>query len=810
MLRFLLNSLLGGFVLAIIVVGLLAWQLLPQLPSIETLKAHRLQVPLRVYSKDNELIAEFGEKRRDPVSMGRVPKRMVEAFLAAEDDRFFQHPGVDWQGIARAGLHLLTTGEKTQGGSTITMQVARNFFLSREKTYQRKLNEILLALKIERELSKQAIFELYLNKIYFGQRAYGVSAAAQVYYGAELDQLDLAQTAMIAGLPKAPSVLNPITNPSRALERRNYVLRRMHTLSYIDDGELELALAAPDSARVHGPTVKVQAAYLAEMVRNFMIERYGEGAYGAGYRVVTTIDGELQQAANDALRAGLLAYHRRHGYRGPEHHFDSTDDDPKVWATLLEDFRPVGDLLPALVTQVGEKSIEVYTQAKGKLSIPWEGLSWARRFIDADSRGPVPNHASDIVKRGDLVRVNQPKDSAWQLSEIPRVEGSLLALSPKDGAILALTGGFDFQLSKFNRVTQGARQPGSSFKPFIYSAALAAGYTPASIVVDEPLVFAAVDGGKPWRPENYSGEFYGPTRLRDALTYSRNIVSIRLLQGTGIDQALAYLPRFGFDRERLPRVLSLALGSASFTPLEMIRGYAVLANGGFRVEPYFIDRILGEDGSIVWQADPPKACWVCEQQTSSVRPVAFSDGRPSAQEIEANAAGEGPRAPRVIDSQNAWMMYSMMQDVIRLGTARAASVLNRGDLAGKTGTTNELKDAWFSGFNNEVVATAWVGYDDNQPLGRGETGAKAALPMWIDFMRVALKDKHEATLPQPSGLITVRIDPATGLLAEYGEPAIFETFREGEEPQHYSPPGYLETEGGMSGGDGSSITEQLF
>ncbi|MGH8610516.1 MAG: penicillin-binding protein 1A, partial [Gammaproteobacteria bacterium] len=629
-----------------------------------------------------------------------------------------------------------------------------------------------------------------------------------VYYGAELDQLDLAQTAMIAGLPKAPSVLNPVTSPSRALDRRNYVLGRMHTLGYIDDGELELALAEADSARLHGPTVEVPAPYLAEMVRNFMIERYGEDAYGAGYRVLTTLDGALQRAANEALGTGLLAYDRRHGYRGPEHHFDHVDDDPKAWAMLLEEFRPAGGLLPALVTHVGEKSIQVYAQTKGKLSIPWEGLSWARRFIDADSRGLVPTRASDIVKRGDLVRVHQPKDSAWQLSAIPQVEGSLLALSPKDGAILALTGGFDFQLSKFNRATQGARQPGSSFKPFIYSAALAAGYTPASIIVDEPLVFTSVGGQEPWRPENYSGEFYGPTRLRDALAHSRNVVAIRLLQGTGIDRAIAYLTRFGFERERLPRVLSLALGSASFTPLEMIRGYAVLANGGFRVEPYFIDRLLAENGSLVWQVNPLKACWVCEQQASHVRPVAFSDSRPNAHEVA--VADEAPRAPRVIDSQNAWMMYSMMQDVIRFGTARAASVLNRGDLAGKTGTTDELKDAWFSGFNNEIAATAWVGYDDNQPLGRGETGAKAALPMWIDFMRVALKDRPEAALPQPSGLVTVRIDPATGLLAEYGEPAVFETFREGEEPERYSRPEDLEIEGGMSESLGSSITEQLF
>ncbi|MGH8658988.1 MAG: penicillin-binding protein 1A, partial [Gammaproteobacteria bacterium] len=733
------------------------------------------------------------------------------AFLAAEDDRFFQHPGVDWQGIVRAGLHLLTTGEKTQGGSTITMQVARNFFLSREKTYQRKLNEILLALKIERELSKQAIFELYLNKIYFGHRAYGVSAAAQVYYGAELEQLDLAQTAMITGLPKAPSVLNPITSPSRALERRNYVLRRMHTLGYIDDGELELALAEADSARLHGPTVEVPAPYVAEMVRNFMIERYGEDAYGAGYRVVTTIDGALQRVANEALGTGLLAYDRRHGYRGPEHRFDYVDDEPKAWTVLLEDFRPAGGLLPALVTHVGDQFIQVYTQTNGKLRIPWEGLRWARRFIDADSRGPVPTRASDILKRGDLVRVYQPKDSTWQLSAIPEVEGSLVALSPKDGAILALTGGFDFQLSKFNRATQATRQPGSSFKPFIYSAALATGYTPASIIVDEPLVFTAVDGQEPWRPENYSGDFYGPTRLRDALAHSRNIVSIRLLQGTGIDRAIAHLTRFGFERERLPRVLSLALGSASFTPLEMIGAYAVLANGGFRVEPYFIDRILAADGRIVWQADRPKACWVCEQQTSHVRPVAYSEGSGASVQKAAVVADEAPRAPRVIDSQNAWMMYSMLQDVIRYGTAKAASVLNRGDLAGKTGTTDDLKDAWFSGFNNGIAATAWVGYDDNQPLGRGETGAKAALPVWIDFMRVALKDRPEAVLPQPSGLVTVRIDPATGLLAEYGKPAIFETFRDGEEPARYSRPEDLEIEGGLSEGDGSSsITEQLF
>ncbi|MCG8378850.1 MAG: transglycosylase domain-containing protein, partial [Proteobacteria bacterium] len=588
MLRFAFNFLLSLLVLGIITIVIVSWYILPGLPDIETLKDVKMQVPLRVYSSDLSLIAEFGEKRRTPIEIDNVPKQMVEAFLAAEDDRFYIHPGVDWQGIARAAYSLIKTGSKKQGGSTITMQVARNFFLSREKTYLRKLNEIFLALKIERELGKDDILELYLNKIYLGQRAYGVAAAAQVYYGTDINSLSLPQIAMIAGLPKAPSTTNPISNPERALIRREYVLQRMLTLAYISEEEYQAANSSPITASLHTASIDIEAPYIAEMVRSELIEQQGDIAYSSGLVVTTTILDRNQNAANQALRNALLAYDKRHGYRGPESQIDYDFSlEEKDLAVLLESFPVLASLYPALVTGVDEKSISAYITGIGQVEVSWEGLKWARKYISENRRGAQPKTASEILNIGDVIRLLETKEGGWTLSQIPEVEGALVSLNPNNGATFALVGGFDFYRNKFNRVTQARRQPGSGFKPFIYSAGIAAGKTAASIINDAPIVFEDPGIEDEWRPENYSKKSYGPTRLREALTHSRNLVSIRLLHELGVSFALEHIQKFGFNIEQLPQNLSLSLGSAELTPWEMARAYSVFANGGFLIEPYF-------------------------------------------------------------------------------------------------------------------------------------------------------------------------------------------------------------------------------
>ncbi|NIP72108.1 MAG: penicillin-binding protein 1A [Gammaproteobacteria bacterium] len=777
--------------------------LAPQLPSIESLKDVRLQVPLRIYTADRRLIAEFGEKRRAPVRYDQVPDRMLHAFLAAEDDRFFSHPGVDYQGLLRAALHLIRTGEKGQGGSTITMQVARNFFLSSEKTYLRKLNEIFLALKIERELSKKEILELYLNKIYLGHRAYGVQAAAQVYYGKRIDELTVAETAMIAGLPKAPSRYNPIVNPERAVQRRNYVLGRMRELRYLGPQAYREASKAPVSASVHGLNVEVTAPYLAEMVRAEMVERFGTEAYTAGYEVVTTIRAGHQEAANEALRETLLEYDRRHGYRGPERHLDQVQD-PTVWDRALDDTPAVGTLMPGLVVEVQDQAAQVYLGRGREIHLDWEALSWAQPYIDANRRGPEPETAGDVLSRGALIRVEHLGEGRWRLAQVPEVSGALVALAPRDGAVTALVGGFDYYRSKFNRVTQARRQPGSNFKPFIYSAALSSGFTPASLINDAPVVFEDPALESTWRPENYSGRFYGPTRLREALVHSRNLVSIRLLRAIGVDTAIGYIQRFGFQRAELPRNLSLALGSATVTPLKVVSAYSVFANLGFRVAPHFIREIRAADGRTLYRAEPAVACAQCDRGTGGAarrRPgPLWAKDRP-------------PRrlARRAISPQIAYLMNTMMRDVIRRGTGRRARVLGRDDLAGKTGTTNDQRDAWFSGFNHAVVATAWVGFDQVRPLGRGETGSRAALPMWIRFMDDVLKGVPERALQQPPGLVTVRIDPETGLLAGGDTPnAVFETFRADMVPKRVAEASSDPGEAQRPSRDGNGIPEQIF
>jgi len=814
--------LLGGLGSLLVAAGVY-WYLNPKLPSIEVLKDVKLQVPLRVYSREGTLIAEFGEKRRSPVELAEVPKNMIHAVLASEDDRFYEHPGVDWQGITRAVVHLLRTGEKGPGGSTITMQVARNFFLSREKSYVRKLNEILLALKIERELGKDEILELYLNKIFLGHRAYGVGAAAQVYYGKSLDQLDLPQLAMIAGLPKAPSRFNPVVNPERALARRNYVLGRMRELDYITQAEYETAVRSPVTASVYGLKAELSAPYVAEMARVYMEERLGEEAYTGGYRVFTTLDSRLQLAASDALRQALLAYDRRHGFRGPELKLDPELDLEAV-EKAIADIPEVGGLKPAVVLSLGEQSVSALVKGTGEIEIPWSGLEWARRHLDENRLGPKLARADEVLSKGDVIRV-EFKEESWQLAQVPEIEGAIVALDPNDGAVLALSGGFDFYRSKFNRIIQAERQPGSAFKPFIYSAAMENGFTPASMINDAPVVFDDPGIEAVWRPENYSGRFFGPTRIREALFKSRNLVSIRLVRAMGVAPTIGHLKRFGFDEDKLPKNLSIALGSVTITPLELARGFSVLANGGYLVEPYFVMRSENSDGEIMEQAIPRRVCRECEtvdrviRQDGAAVPVEASvtpavaepvSETPSAEEAYPEVEEIAPEpAPRVISARNAWIMNSMMRDVIRRGTGRRALELGRKDLAGKTGTTNDQRDAWFSGFNPSIVATAWVGFDQLQPLGRGETGARAALPMWIDFMREALRNAPETVLEQPEGLVTVRIDPDSGRLAGAGDPdAIFETFY-----RELAPESLAENATPTSGAGSAqteAVTEKLF
>lgn len=746
----------------------------PDLPSIDTLKDIRLQVPLRVYTSDAKLIAEFGEKRREPLHYEELPEQVIQAFLAAEDDRFFEHPGVDYHGLIRAAVQLLLTGERRQGGSTITMQVARNFFLSSKKTYTRKLNEIFLALKIERLLTKQEILELYLNKIYLGHRSYGVGAASMVYYGRPVQKLELSEIAMIAGLPKAPSKFNPITNPGRALIRRDYVLGRMLELNFINKEEYDRAISVPDTASVHQASSEIDAPYLAEMVRAEAINRFGSDAYTNGYKIYTTLDSRLQEAANLALRRAIHAYDKRHGYRGSSGHYEITNTTTQEeLLKRVAELPQIADLKNAIVTHVNDKSAEILLRNGERINLPWDGLSWARPYISHDRVGPKPKKPSNVINPGDLIRVYhetpEKGDAFWRLAQIPAVSGAFVAVSPDSGAIQALVGGYDFFHSKFNRVTQAKRQPGSGFKAFIYSAALENGFNPASLINDAPIVYEEPGMETAWRPENYSGKFYGPTRLRTALTYSRNLVSIRLLISMGINPTIDYITRFGFTEEELPHALSLALGSGEVTPLQMAEGYSVLANGGYHIDPYFIDRVEDENNSIV---DQSQIAQICVDDSTQTMPFGNGEDSPAAR-----------CAPRVITEQNYYLMNSMMRDVIQQGTGKLALVLGRKDLAGKTGTTNDQRDAWFNGYSRHMVAIAWVGFDDSSPLGRGEVGGRAALPAWIDFMRIALDGVPEEIPDLPPGMVTIRINADTGEpVGSESKNAIFEIFRETDLP----------------------------
>ncbi|MEE9422816.1 MAG: penicillin-binding protein 1A [Gammaproteobacteria bacterium] len=758
----------------------------PQLPNIEQLQDVQYSVPLRVYTHDGLLMAEFGEQRRRPVHYEELPERAIQAILAIEDDRFFEHPGIDYHGLIRAALDVIRTGKKRQGGSTITMQVARNFFLSREKTYLRKLKEIFLALKIEKSLSKQEILELYLNKIYFGQRAYGIGAAARVYYGIPLNELSLEQIAMIAGLPKAPSANNPVSNPKRAIQRRNYVLKRMYILNKIDSETYLAAVKQEDNASIHAATIDIQAPYVAEMVRNELVKRYGEEVYRLGYTVTTTIDSRLQQAANQATVSALLAYDRRHGYRGVERQVDLGTETSEVdWEAALEDSESVGGLLPGLVVRVEGQTARVFMHDFGVVDLDWDALSWAKSYKEVNQQGKSPKTAAEIIKPGDVIRLESLPEARWRLARVPEVEGALVSLRPADGAVMALTGGFNFFNSKFNRAVQAMRQPGSSFKPFIYSAALEKGYTAASIFNDAPVVFEDPSLETTWRPENYSGKFYGPTRMRVALIKSRNLVSVRLLRAIGAKYAAKYAMRFGFPAEQIHKDLSLVLGSSSASPMQMARGFSVFANGGYLVDPYFIESIADSEGEILFTAEPRIACKDCVQAVK-LDAANTTDDRVG-QKLDDSDEAKPHYAHQAIKPAAAYLITSMLRDAVKRGTGKRAMSLGRNDLAGKTGTTNDQRDAWFCGYNADLVTTVWVGFDQVEQLGNGETGSRAALPMWIEFMGAALKDVPEKELVQPEGMVTVRIDPETGLLVPEGSLAgIEEMFFEENVPVKYS------------------------
>ena len=772
------------------------------LPDVEVLRDVQLQVPLRVYTRDAKLISVFGEKRRIPIRIDEMPGHLKNAFIAGEDARFYAHPGVDYQGIARAVWTLATTGEKSIGGSTITQMLARNFFLTLEKTFTRKTKEIFLALKIERELSKDEILELFLNKILLGHRAYGVGAAADVYFGKAVGQLSLAQCAMLAALPKAPSRINPITSPARAMSRRDYVLGRMLELGYISDAEYQQAKSEKNTAFYHGATTEVSAPYLAEMVRKDMLARFGQAAYTGGYKVYTTISSRLQAAANLSVTDGLEAYDRRHGWRGAEAHISlKANDTTSDWDEILRPYKPVAAMEPGLVTEVDEDIALVY-QADGQtIALSLADMQWARKFISRNRVGPAPKSVVDVLQQGDIIRTRINDEGQRQLAQLPEIEALLISLSPLDGSIKALVGGYDYARSKFNRVTQSRRQPGSGFKPFIYSAALGHGKTTASIVNDAPIVFSDSELERDWKPQNFSEKFFGPTRLREAMVNSRNLVSIRLLRDIGIPYATEYISRFGFNPAELPANLSMALGSASLRPLSIARGYSVFANGGHLIDPYFIELIVDAKGTVLIAASPRVVCSACvnahepENEPLAAEPIKPSF-RPLQLESEANlqitvqetseildAVARTSPAPQVISEQNAFLIRSMMMDVVRRGTGKKAMALGRNDLAGKTGTTNEQRDAWFSGYNSEVVTSVWVGFDNHEPLGRYEVGGKAALPIWIDYMRVALQDVPDQIPEMPEGITQARIDPDTGLLARLENPAaVLEVFETGSLP----------------------------
>ncbi len=848
----------GAAFLCMLLCGIILY-LTPQLPDVQTLKEVRLQTPLRIYSHEGELLGEFGDKRRHPIAYQDIPPAFIHAILAAEDANFFEHQGVDLKGLGRAFKELATTGRKQSGGSTITMQVARNFFLTNHRTFIRKFNEILLALQIEHTLKKEEILNLYINKIYLGHRAYGIEAAARVYYGKSINQLDLAQLAMIAGLPKAPSRYNPISDPQRAAIRRNWILTRLFELGFIDNQALQTALQAPINAQYHEPAQAVFAPYMAEWVRQTLVSRYGTQIYDDGYLVTTTLDKKLQGYAQSSVYGGLQEYDQRHGYRGAEQQQTLPDADNnantlnepsaanrQIALNMLNRHFAIGPMLPAVVMDITADRALLLLSTNRTVELTWENMAWARHVVTTDGSPIRATTVKDILKPGDLIRITlndalpTPKTPQTQLttninptidedkilkselvllSQLPNAQVALVAIDPIDGAVRAMVGGLDFRLSKFNRASQAGRQVGSGLKPFIYAAALQYGLNPATIINDAPLVFSEAGMDSVWRPGNAEGKFNGPTRLRQALYQSRNLVSIRVLQRIGVKRARNYLEHLGFDRNKLPNNLSLALGTASLTPLEIAQEYAMLANQGFMVKAYGIEKIMRLDGTVIEANAAPRACPSCENASVSttlppnpkitntlettsedlaadedisddttdttVLGSTASDGKarnPVATGISA-AEKSVPLAPRVMDADTHYLLHTMLQDVITKGTGRRALELNRRDLAGKTGTTNDQKDAWFSGYNRQLTATVWMGFDQPESLGANEYGGTAALPIWIDFMREALAGSPETQFDPPANIVTVKIDPETGMRVRGNQPgAIFEVFKNNRVP----------------------------
>ncbi|MDG1812651.1 MAG: penicillin-binding protein 1A [Porticoccaceae bacterium] len=788
----------GGF---LVVASCLYLYLSPKLPSVEELKEIELQIPLRIHSQDLKVIAEFGEKKRSPVRFEEIPQPMIDAFLAAEDDSFFEHRGIVISGLARAAVELVTTGSIRSGGSTITMQVARNFFLSKRQEFTRKFNEILLAFRIEEELSKQEILSLYTNKIYMGNRAYGVGAAAQVYYGKTLDQLSLGEIATIAGLPKAPSRYNPLANAERATQRRDWILGRMLSLGNINQSEYQAAKAEVDEASYHGSISEMDAAYAAEMVRQEVVSKFGLKAYTEGYTAITTLDSALQSHAVTALQAGIMAYDQRHGYRGVEQKALEQDS----WAEVLRKTPIYGGLEPAIITEVADDHLQLATKDGLGLPLNWaDGLDGLRTYRTVNARSAPITAATDLFVVGDLIRIQRHLDDRVSLAQLPEAQAAMVTLAPNNGGIKALVGGFDYRQSRFNRITQATRQPGSNFKPFIYTTALSSGFTAASIINDAPVVFDDSKLEDTWRPENDGGKFYGPTRLREALYRSRNLVSIRLLRRMGIDRTLEGLQSFGFKTSEMPLDLSLALGSHALTPLEIAAGYAVFANGGFQVNPYILDKVIDRHGTIIYQATPATACNPCvetvandtsksidfqlEELLNNLAQESLPDNEKESWEVikqalQTTSNVSAVPATRVIDEQTAFLIDSMLKDVILRGTGVKAKILNRTDLAGKTGTTNGPRDAWFSGYSPDLVTTAWVGFDNNALIGRNEYGGSAALPIWIDFMGAALAGKPAAKHPQPNGIVRVKIDAKTGKRVAPNQTGIYEFFRTKNVPE---------------------------
>jgi penicillin-binding protein 1A len=739
---------LALFLLPVFLIGIAVTLTYPTLPSLEALTDYHPKVPLRIYSAEGALLGEFGEERRALVKIADVPAAMKNAILAAEDDRFYQHGGVDYMGVLRAALSNFTAGGTKQGASTITMQVARNFFLSKEKTFTRKFNEMLLAFKIEHYLSKDDILQLYINQIYLGQRSYGFASASQIYFGKPLAQISVAEAAMLAGLPKAPSSYNPVVNPKRAKLRQMYVLRRMHELHFIDDTQFAAAQTQPLATKHGNQEFAVKSDYLAEMVRQAVYQKYQDATYTQGYKVYTTIRQVDQLAAYQAVRKGVLDYDRRHGYRGPEGFVDlKTDHSDEYLEESLQDSTDNDDLLPAVVLSASATQIHAYCKGGEQVTISGEPLRFAQRSLTdkvALNQRIVP---------GSIIRVQKNEQGVWQVSQLPQVESAFVSGNPLDGAIFSLVGGFDFNHNQFNHITQAWRQPGSSFKPYIYSAALEKGFTPATIINDAPLSFGSDQtGSDPWQPKNYDGKFEGPMRMRQALIKSKNMVSIRILQAITPTYVQDYITKFGLDASKHPPYLTMALGAGSVTPLQMLTGYSVFANGGFRTTPYFIQRIEDANGKIL----------------SKTIPVVANQG-----------------AEQVIDVRNAYTMVSMMQDVVKHGTAIRAMSLGRQDLAGKTGTTNDSIDAWFCGFQPTVVGISWIGFDQPRSLGDKETGGGAALPMWISYMEKVLKNVPQAEYSMPENMVAVRINEG-GHHDESGERVEY-FYQENAPGEHASP-----------------------